>query len=96
MTDTNNNLRGDNVKSIPSILEGSGGEIPTSPLLFNHEPILDGKHPLLEMPNVICMPHLGWADHDTFEMYFGEAFEQVHLFANNLPLRLANPDVLNK
>jgi D-3-phosphoglycerate dehydrogenase len=48
------------------------------------------------MPNVICMPHLGWADHDTFEMYFGEAFEQVHLFANNLPLRLANPDVLNK
>ena len=64
--------------------------------VYENEPILDGKHPLLKMPNVICMPHLGWADHDTFEMYFGEAFEQVHLFANNLPLRLANPDVLNK
>ena len=64
--------------------------------VYENEPILDGKHPLLKMPNVICMPHLGWADHDTFEMYFGEAFEQVHLFANNLPLRLANPNVLNK
>ena len=38
MTKIKINLRGDNVKSIPSILEGSGGEIPTSPLLFNDEP----------------------------------------------------------
>jgi hypothetical protein len=52
---------------------------------------MNGEHPLLKMDNVICMPHLGWADRETFELYFGEAFEQVRLFATGGPLRLANP-----
>ena len=62
--------------------------------VYEHEPVMHGDHPLLKMDNVICLPHLGWADRDTFELYFGEAFEQVRLFASNQALRLANPDVL--
>jgi D-3-phosphoglycerate dehydrogenase / 2-oxoglutarate reductase len=33
------------------------------------------------MPNVPCTPHLGWAEWDTFEAYFGETFAQVAQFA---------------
>jgi D-3-phosphoglycerate dehydrogenase len=62
--------------------------------VYENEPILDGNHPLLKMDNVICLPHLGWADHDTFELYFGEAFEQVDRFVKGQTLRLLNPDVV--
>jgi D-3-phosphoglycerate dehydrogenase / 2-oxoglutarate reductase len=48
---------------------------------------------LLAMPNVLCTPHLGWAEWDNFELYFREAFEQIAAYERGLPLRLANPDV---
>ena len=38
---------------------------------------MNGNHPLLKMPNVLCMPHLGWAEWDNFELYFSECFEQI-------------------
>lgn len=63
--------------------------------VYENEPVLNGDHPLLKMDNVTCLPHLGWADRNTFELYFGEAFEQVCRFAANEPLRLANPEVLD-
>jgi D-3-phosphoglycerate dehydrogenase len=61
--------------------------------VYEHEPVLNGDHPLLKMPNVVCMPHLGWTDWETFELYFRECFEQVAAFAAGEKLRLANPDV---
>jgi len=61
--------------------------------VYEKEPILDGDHPFLSMPNVVCTPHLGWAEWDNFELYFSEAFEQIVAFAAGTPMRLANPDV---
>ena len=61
--------------------------------VYEQEPIVDGNHPFLAMPNVLCTPHLGWAEWDNFELYFREAFEQIVAFERGLPLRLANPDV---
>jgi D-3-phosphoglycerate dehydrogenase / 2-oxoglutarate reductase len=61
--------------------------------VYEQEPIVDGNHPLLAMPNVLCTPHLGWAEWDNFELYFREAFEQIVAYERGLPLRLANPDV---
>src|SRR5215470_14939920 len=61
--------------------------------VYEHEPIVDGNHPLLAMPNVLCTPHLGWAEWDNFELYFREALEQIVAYERGLPLRLANPDV---
>jgi D-3-phosphoglycerate dehydrogenase / 2-oxoglutarate reductase len=61
--------------------------------VYEQEPIVDGNHPLLAMPNVLCTPHLGWAEWDNFELYFREAFEQIAAYERGLPLRLANPDV---
>ncbi len=61
--------------------------------VYEREPIMHGDHPFMSMPNVICTPHLGWAEWDNFELYYAEAFEQIAAFAEGRPLRLANPDV---
>jgi D-3-phosphoglycerate dehydrogenase len=48
--------------------------------VFEEEPV-PANHPLLQMPNVTATPHAGWAEFDTFETYFGEAFENVRKYA---------------
>jgi D-3-phosphoglycerate dehydrogenase / 2-oxoglutarate reductase len=58
--------------------------------VYDQEPVLGGDHPLLKMPNVLCTPHLGWAEWETFELYFRECFEQIVNYAEGRPLRLAN------
>jgi D-3-phosphoglycerate dehydrogenase len=57
--------------------------------VYEREPIMHGDHPFLSMPNVICTPHLGWAEWDNFELYYSEAFEQIAAYAEGRPLRLA-------
>lgn len=49
--------------------------------VFEEEPV-PASHPLLNMPNVLATPHAGWAEFETFETYFGEAFENVVKYAN--------------
>jgi D-3-phosphoglycerate dehydrogenase len=61
--------------------------------VYEQEPITNGDHPFLKMPNVLCTPHLGWTDWETFELYFRECFEQIAAFTAGRPLRLANPEV---
>ena len=63
--------------------------------VYEHEPIINGNHPFLLMPNVLCTPHLGWAEWTNFELYFREAFEQIVAYEHGLPLRLGNTDVKN-
>jgi D-3-phosphoglycerate dehydrogenase len=61
--------------------------------VYEREPVTGGNHPFLSMPNVLCTPHLGWAEWENFELYFREAFEQIVAYEQARPLRLANPDV---
>ena len=61
--------------------------------VYEKEPVTGGDHPLLKMPNALCVPHLGWAEWDNFELYFRECFEQIAAYEKGEPLRLANPDV---
>ncbi|MBC7780452.1 MAG: D-2-hydroxyacid dehydrogenase family protein [Proteobacteria bacterium] len=60
--------------------------------VFEVEPV-PVDHPLLKMPNVVCTPHYGWATHETYEQYFGEAFDNVVAYAAGQPLDLVNPEV---
>ena len=61
--------------------------------VYEQEPIVNGDHPFLQMPNVLCTPHLGWAEWDNFELYFNECFEQIVKFEKGESLRLGNPAV---
>ncbi|MEL6252002.1 MAG: D-2-hydroxyacid dehydrogenase family protein [Bacteroidota bacterium] len=52
--------------------------------VYEHEPIFDPYHPLLQMDNVICTPHLGYVERSGYELYFSIAFQNVlDYFANN-------------
>ena len=57
--------------------------------VYEQEPVTGGEHPFLAMPNVLCTPHLGWAEWDNFELYFRECFEQILAYAQGAPMRLA-------
>lgn len=62
--------------------------------VFEDEPIVDPNHPLLQLPNVICTPHLGFVERKGYELYFSKAFENLLAFANGHPTNIANPDAL--
>ena len=49
--------------------------------VYEEEP-MPPSHPLLTMANVLCTPHLGYVEKDSYELYFGEAFDQILAFAN--------------
>lgn len=62
--------------------------------VFEEEPVLGAAHPLLQLPNALCTPHLGFVEHDNYERYFGLAFENIVNFVNGRPTGIANPSVL--
>ncbi len=60
--------------------------------VYENEPVLNGDHPLLDMPNVICTPHIGFVTRDEFELQFSDIFDQVVAFANGTPINVINPE----
>ena len=62
--------------------------------VYEEEPIVGAAHPLLAMDNAVCTPHLGYVEKDSYELYFGQAFDQVIAFAGGDPLRIVNPEAL--
>jgi D-3-phosphoglycerate dehydrogenase len=61
--------------------------------VFESEPILQG-HPLLRLENCICTPHIGYVERDSYEMYFGAAFDNIVNYANGTPTNIVNPQAL--
>ncbi|MCI1192820.1 D-2-hydroxyacid dehydrogenase family protein [Calidifontimicrobium sp. SYSU G02091] len=61
--------------------------------VFESEPILQG-HPLLRLENAVCTPHIGYVELDSYEKYFGAAFDNVVAFIENRPTNIVNPDAL--
>src|SRR5262245_39912281 len=64
--------------------------------VYEHEPVLDPGHPLLNMPNVICTPHIGYVSRDEYEVQFADIFDQITAYAAGTPINVVNPDVLRK
>lgn len=63
--------------------------------VYENEPIYDKNFELLKMDNVVCTPHLGYVEQNSFELYFRKAFENVINFINGNPTNIANPETLN-
>jgi D-3-phosphoglycerate dehydrogenase len=61
--------------------------------VFENEPILQG-HALLRLENCICTPHIGYVEADSYDLYFGAAFDNVVNFIKGTPTNIVNPGAL--
>jgi D-3-phosphoglycerate dehydrogenase len=63
--------------------------------VYEDEPLVDKTHPLLNMPNVICTPHLGYVTREEYETQFIDIFDQILAYAAGKPINVINTDVLS-
>jgi D-3-phosphoglycerate dehydrogenase len=62
--------------------------------VYEEEPMRDTTHPLLNMPNVICTPHLGYVTREEYELQFTDIFDQITAYAAGNPISVVNRNVL--
>ena len=64
--------------------------------VYEQEPVLDARHPLLAMENVVCTPHIGYVTRDEYELQFADVFDQILAYAAGTPINVVNPMVLER
>ena len=62
--------------------------------VYEDEPMRDTAHPLLNMENVVCTPHLGYVSRDEYEIQFADIFAQINAYAAGAPINVVNPEAL--
>ena len=62
--------------------------------VYEQEPVLDRSHPLLNMDNVVCTPHIGYVTRDEYEIQFADIFDQILAYSAGKPINVVNPDVI--
>lgn len=56
--------------------------------VFEQEPATLENEPLLRLHNVLCTPHIGYVERNSYELYFRSAFENLLNFIHNKPTNL--------
>jgi D-3-phosphoglycerate dehydrogenase len=64
--------------------------------VFEDEPMRDPSHTLLNMPNVVCTPHIGYVTREEYDLQFSDVFDQIVAFAAGAPINVVNPAVLGR
>ena len=64
--------------------------------VYEQEPVLDARHPLLANENVVCTPHIGYVTRDEYEVQFSDVFDQIVAYAASTPINVVNPRVLER
>jgi D-3-phosphoglycerate dehydrogenase len=64
--------------------------------VYEQEPVLDARDPLLAMDNVVCTPHIGYVTRDEYELQFSDVFDQIVAYATGTPINVVNPSVLER
>jgi D-3-phosphoglycerate dehydrogenase / 2-oxoglutarate reductase len=64
--------------------------------VYEDEPVLGARHPLIGMANALCTPHLGYVERDYYEALLGAAVDQILAFADGHPVNVVNPEVLQR
>jgi D-3-phosphoglycerate dehydrogenase len=62
--------------------------------VYEKEPLRDTGDPLLNMNNVVCVPHIGYVTRDEYEIQFTDIFNQIVAYAAGAPANVVNPDAL--
>jgi D-3-phosphoglycerate dehydrogenase / 2-oxoglutarate reductase len=64
--------------------------------VYEDEPVIGAAHPLLKVDNVVCTPHLGYVEQDTYEAYYGRAVDHILAYAAGKPINVINPEAVGK
>jgi D-3-phosphoglycerate dehydrogenase len=62
--------------------------------VYEEEPVLGARDPLLGMDNTVCTPHIGYVTREEYEIQFADIFDQIVAYAGGTPINVVNPDVL--
>ena len=63
--------------------------------VYEEEPVRNADHPLLQMENVVCTPHIGYVTRDEYEIQFSDVFDQITAYARGTPINVVNPKVFD-
>jgi len=64
--------------------------------VYEEEPLYDNHHPLLNMENVICTPHIGYVSRDEYEIQFSDIFDQITAYVSGSPINVINRELLQR
>ncbi|POZ63275.1 D-2-hydroxyacid dehydrogenase family protein [Chromobacterium alticapitis] len=62
--------------------------------VFEQEPVYDANHPLLRRANVLCTPHLGYAEEASYRQYLEIAYRNAVRFFEGDANHVLNPEAL--
>jgi len=71
------------------------GKIVAALDVYDREP-LSADHPLRSAPNTMLSPHLGYCVKETWDGFYPQMIENALAFLDGKPVRVTNPEVLNK
>lgn len=60
--------------------------------VFDTEPMTDVDDPLLNHPNVVATPHIGYVTVEEFDLQFSDVFDQINAYAHGSPINVINPE----
>jgi len=90
-----NTSRGSLVEEAALLEALHAGRIHAALDVYAQEP-LPPRHPLRTAPNTVLTPHLGYGTRDTFAQFYGESVQNILAFLDGAPIRVLNPDALNR
>lgn len=62
--------------------------------VYEEEPVLGAKHPLLALHNAVCTPHIGYVERGGYEGQFKSSFGQIMAYLEGKPINVVNPEAL--
>ena len=71
------------------VIAGAGLDV------FDQEP-LSSEHPFRRLDNIVMTPHLGYVTTEGYQVFYGESVENITAYLLDKPVRVLNPNVLEK
>ena len=59
--------------------------------VYETEPLRDIADPLINLPNVVATPHIGYVTQEEFDLQFSDVFDQINAFSAGTPINMINP-----
>ena len=90
-----NTSRGPIIDEAAMLAAVNAGKIVAALDVYDREPLPVG-HPLRTAKNTVLMPHMGYGVKETWDGFYPQMIENALGFLDGKPVRVTNPEVLNK